>query len=112
MVLCGFAGSLRNFHENRTQTGQVATAIEATAKPGDLVVYCPDQLGPATHRILSRSAIGKSLRGVSIRLNLPYSHTVTLVDWYDYKKRLAATTPGAAAVRVVHSAGPISGSSW
>ena len=67
------------------------------------MVYCPDQLGPATHRILSRSAIGKSLREVSYPLNLPYSHTVTLVDWYDYKKRLAETTPEAAAARAVHS---------
>ncbi|HEY3834162.1 MAG TPA: glycosyltransferase family 39 protein [Acidimicrobiia bacterium] len=106
VVLCGFAGSLRNFHENRTQTGQVAAAIEATAKPGDLVVYCPDQLGPATHRILSRTAIGKSLREVAYPLDEPYSHTVTLVDWYDYKKRLAATTPDAAAVRAIHSVQP------
>jgi hypothetical protein len=34
-------------------------------------------------------------------LNLPYSHDVSLVDWIDYKKRLAATTPEAAADRAI-----------
>jgi hypothetical protein len=101
VVLCSFAGSLRNWHENRTQTGQVAAALQTAARPGDLVVYCPDQLGPATNRILSRSALGRSLREVSYPLNLPYSHDVSLVDWQDYKKRLAATTPEDAAGRAV-----------
>ncbi len=106
VVACSFAGSLRNWHENRTQTGQVVTALQATAKPNDLVIYCPDQLGPATHRILSRSSLGRSLREIAYPLNLPYSKDVELIDWYDYKKRLASTTPEAAAKLAIAMAKP------
>jgi hypothetical protein len=101
VVVCSLAGSLRNWHENRTQTGQVAAALATAARPGDLVIYCPDQLGPATHRLLARTPIGHTLREISYPLTLPYSHVVTRVDWYDYKKRLAATSPEAAAARAV-----------
>ena len=31
----------------RTQAVQVAAVLNAQAQPGDMVVYCPDQLGPA-----------------------------------------------------------------
>ena len=34
----------------RTQAGQVAAAINAEAKPGDIIAFCPDQLGPAVYR--------------------------------------------------------------
>ena len=34
----------------RTQSEEWASAIEAVTEPGDLVVYCPDQLGPAGSR--------------------------------------------------------------
>ena len=36
---------------NRTQAGEVAAVLRADAAPGDVVVYCPDQLGPAVHRL-------------------------------------------------------------
>ncbi len=100
VVACGFAGSVRNWHEQRTQTGEVVAALATRARPGDLVVYCPDQLGPATHRLLERHAFSRGLRERSYPI-LPYSRVVTLVDWVDYTKRLDATTPDAAAERVL-----------
>ena len=36
----------------RTQAVQVAADLNAQAQPGDVVVYCPDQLGPAVNRLL------------------------------------------------------------
>ncbi len=43
----GLAGSLPNVTTNRTQAGQVAAHVKASGKPGDVIAYCPDQLGPA-----------------------------------------------------------------
>jgi uncharacterized membrane protein len=36
----------------RTQAGEIAAAINHRARPGDTVLYCPDQLGPAVTRLL------------------------------------------------------------
>jgi hypothetical protein len=38
----------------RTQGGEVADALAATAAPGDVVVFCPDQLGPSVTRPRAR----------------------------------------------------------
>jgi uncharacterized membrane protein len=43
-VALGLVASASNVTTNRTQAGQVAAAIRAGAKPGDVVGYCPDQL--------------------------------------------------------------------
>jgi 4-amino-4-deoxy-L-arabinose transferase-like glycosyltransferase len=102
VVIAGLAGGVRNAVENRTQTGQVANAIRAQAKPGDVVVYCPDQLGPATHRLLGRS----DLVEVKYPLDPNADPRVTLVDWVDYKARLEANPPDVAAQRVLAKAGP------
>src|SRR6185503_16709973 len=50
LLLC-LAGGVRVATNDRTQAAEIAAALEAQAKPGDVVVYCPDQLGPAVHRI-------------------------------------------------------------
>jgi 4-amino-4-deoxy-L-arabinose transferase-like glycosyltransferase len=101
VVVAGLAGGLRNAIENRTQTGQVARAIRAAAKPGDVVVYCPDQLGPATHRLLGRS----DLVEVKYPLDPKADPRVTLVDWVDYRARLDANPPDVAARRALARAG-------
>ena len=46
-VMAGLAGSITNVTTNRTQAGQVSRAIAHYGHPGDIVAYCPDQLGPA-----------------------------------------------------------------
>ena len=38
-----------NYYQ-RTQSVEVAAAVAERAQPGDVVVYCPDQLGPAFSR--------------------------------------------------------------
>ena len=55
-------------------------------KPGDLVVYCPDQLGPAVHRL---APPGLDEVDVSERSARP-----KFVDWVDYKKRLGRGRSG------------------
>jgi hypothetical protein len=81
----------------RTQSRVNAEAIEARAQPGDLVIYCPDQLGPSHQRELS-----PEFRQVVY----PTFGDPRLVDWTDYAERNARADPAAFAERAVTEAGP------
>src|SRR6266567_824254 len=51
VAIIGLGSGLRTVLDNRTQAAQAANAIRAGAKPGDVVLYCPDQLGPSVSRL-------------------------------------------------------------
>jgi uncharacterized membrane protein len=70
----------------RSQGREAAHAINAAAAPGDLVVMCPDQLGPAYSR---------SLRDDLDVVTYPTMASPQVVDWVDYGKRNAASDPAA-----------------
>ena len=92
----GFAGGVRNMITQRTQAPQVAAVLRHKAKPGDLVVYCPDQIGPSVHRLVQTGldeVVYPSFAGPE------------RVDWADYKKRLAAADPAAFARAALARAG-------
>ena len=56
--------------------------LDAQAQPGDLVVCCPDQLGPSVHRLLRVPGLVElTSRGRS----------APTVDWVDYKQVIAGT---------------------
>ncbi len=97
-VLC-LAGLLTGRGENaqqRTQAAQVAAVLNAQAQPGDLVVYCPDQLGPAVDRLLTVSGVEE--------ITFPRAIGPQRVDWVDYQpghrrdrcRDLRAGRPGPA----------------
>jgi mannosyltransferase len=92
----GFAGGVRNVITQRTQAGAVASVLRHEAKPGDLVVYCPDQIGPAVHRLVQP--------GLD-EVVYPTFAGPERVDWVDYKKRLAASNPAAFARAALVRAG-------
>jgi 4-amino-4-deoxy-L-arabinose transferase-like glycosyltransferase len=50
VAMLGLAASAHTSIESRTQVGQVGMALRNEALPGDLVVSCPDQLGPGVNR--------------------------------------------------------------
>ncbi|HET9690007.1 MAG TPA: glycosyltransferase family 39 protein [Acidimicrobiales bacterium] len=86
LALLGVAGLLTGLGENgsaRTQAVQVAAVLNAQAQPGDVVVYCPDQLGPAVDRLLQ-------VRGVD-ELTFPRAIGPQRVDWVDYTSAIDAT---------------------
>ena len=97
VVVLGFVSAARNITEDRTQAGQVADVIRASARPGDLVVYCPDQLGPDVSRLLE----GLPLR----QRTFPAGARPARVDWVDYEDRIAATAPTAFARKMLREAG-------
>ena len=114
VMLAGAAGVARNITDSRTQGGDAARVILRAATAGDVVVYCPDQLGPSVHRVLERSP-SKQL----VEMAYPNRRDVALVDWVDYTSRLDAVSavdsartvlafvPSGANIFVVTSAGYI-----
>ena len=86
VVIGGFAGAARNVTDNRTQAGQVADIIKAEAKPGDAVVYCPDQIAPAVNRLVG------SPKGLD-QFTFPREAAPGLVNWIDYQDHIDATVP-------------------
>ncbi len=84
MVL-GLAASVPDVTTNRTQAGQVAAAIARTGRPGDVVVYCPDQLGPAVDRLLPAGRYAQS--------TFPRGSGPEFVNWVDYADAVRAGSP-------------------
>jgi hypothetical protein len=84
----GLVTSTLNVRTPRTQAGQVAAALSAAYRPGDVVGYCPDQLGPSTSRLL-----GADLQQVTYPRRTPPQ----FVNWVDYSKANRAGDPAAFA---------------
>jgi len=98
VVLIGIIGGIRNVTTNRTQAAQVTNIITAEAHPGDVVAYCPDQIGPSASRRLG------AVPGL-IQLTFPDGASPDRVNWVDYVDRIRAASPQAFARRVVNRAG-------
>jgi len=75
----------------RTQSEPIAAAVAERAGPGDVVVYCPDQLGPAFSRAMPDDLV---------ELVYPTLAAPDRVDWVDYADRNAAADPQQLATQV------------
>jgi hypothetical protein len=96
LLVVSAAGAVEVLTTDRTQAEAIAAPINAEAGPGDVVVFCPDQLGPAGVR-----AITVDVDAVSYpRLDDP-----RFVDWVDYEARNRASEPAAFASAVLDRAG-------
>lgn len=86
VAVLALAGLLTGVSENaqpRSQAVQVAAVLNSQAQPGDLVVYCPDQLGPAVDRLLNVHGVEET--------TFPRAIGPQRVDWVDYRKVIAGT---------------------
>ena len=82
----------RELSRDRTQIGEIAASIEENGVAGDSVVFCPDQLAPAAHRVLGNA------------FNLyayPTLDSGDTVDWYDYELRNTNSDPSEVAERIL-----------
>jgi mannosyltransferase len=95
IVLLGLIGCARNLVYDRTQAGSLASYIVENGQPGDLVAFCPDQLGPAVERLLPAD------RSTS---TFPSGTPAGLVDWDDYGDRMGDGDPGTYASELVEQA--------
>jgi mannosyltransferase len=77
VVATGLASSALIPGELRTQAAQVAKIL-THAQPQDLVVFCPDQLGPAVNRLAPDAGH---------QVVYPTFGSAAMVDWVDYKSR-------------------------
>ena len=96
-VVLGLLTSVTNpFDDRKTEAGRVAAALQSRLAPGDVVVMCPDQLGPALADLLPRgtdAVVYPTLAGPD------------RVDWVDYAQRNAKASPATFAQTVLRRAG-------
>ena len=102
LAVFGVAVSVDEARRDRTQGEEVADAIDAGARQGDIVVACPDQLAPAVLRYLDA--------GLTVLTHPPTSDP-RFVDWYDYSERIAAASASATAAAAASGVGP-TGAIW
>ena len=97
-VVAGLVSSAQNVTTQRTQANAVAAAINAQAKPGDVIAFCPDQLGPSVYR---------QIRDPSQydMITFPRRTGPQIVDWVDYADTVHAADPNAFAADVAQQAG-------
>lgn len=91
-VVLGVISSIPDVTTNRTQAGQVSSVIAAHGRPGDVVGYCPDQLGPAVNRLLPA--------GRYVQTTFPRDTGPEFVNWVDYASAIEAASPVAFAERL------------
>jgi mannosyltransferase len=97
-VAAGLVLSVQSVRSQRTQALVVAQALAAHARGGDIVAFCPDQLGPATYRVVDNPA-------KYTMLTFPRGIGPQFVDWVDYSQASQAGNPATFASNLVHDAG-------
>ncbi|HEX7096313.1 MAG TPA: hypothetical protein VF183_10550, partial [Acidimicrobiales bacterium] len=95
-AIAGVLGGRDVATTERTATPKVAEVLNRRASADDLVVYCPDQLGPSTSRLID---------GDMRQVTFPSLREPGLVDWVDYMERVRATDLEQFAKRVDAMAG-------
>jgi mannosyltransferase len=95
-VTLGFLAAVPNAFLSRTQGGAVGSTISALGHPGDVVAFCPDQLGPA---------VSRTLHGDFQALTFPRGTGPDVVDWVDYTRAVEAARTGPFVRRLLRLAG-------
>ena len=97
-VVAGLAGSFQNINTQRTQATKVAAVINARAKPGDIIAFCPDQLGPDAYRVIDHPS-------QYTLVTFPRGTSPAFVDWVNYAKTVHAASATTFAAKLVADAG-------
>jgi mannosyltransferase len=97
-VVAGLISSAQNVTTQRTQAGAVAAAINTQARPGDVIAFCPDQLGPSVYRQVQDT-------GQYDMITFPRRIGPQIVDWVDYAATVGAASPASFADYVMQKAG-------
>lgn len=97
LVLLAAPSMVRNVTTARTQARDAAHVIAAAGHPGDLVALCPDQLGPGLMREIGPGFVVGAFPN--------FDADPAIVDWVDYKARLAKADPQTFARALVQRAG-------
>jgi hypothetical protein len=91
-IVAGLVASFSNITTNRTQAANVVAAISTRGQAGDIIGYCPDQLGPAVNRLLPA--------GRYQQITFPRETGPAFVNWVDYATASHARSPSAFSARL------------
>ena len=97
----GLMGGFTLARQERTQAGAIGNTIARLARPGDVVAFCPDQLGPDVYRVLSRQHTPPLKMIAYADKSGP-----ALVNWVDYAYRMEHASGAAFAEQINRMAGP------
>ncbi|MDQ4134504.1 MAG: glycosyltransferase family 39 protein [Actinomycetota bacterium] len=98
-VVLGVIAVIPNMVGERTTAAKVAAAIAARAQPGDVVAYCPDQLGPSVSRHLPEQGL--------VHVTFPTSDLgPERIEWVGYEARNRAARTAPFADLLLSRAGP------
>ena len=96
-VLTGMVVSVQNVYTQRTQATQVAAVLNHHAQAGDVIAFCPDQLGPAVYRLTND-------RGRYEMVTFPRGTSPEFVNWVDYKQTVQGTRATQFATKLIGDA--------
>jgi hypothetical protein len=96
LAASGLASGWHALRAERTASTAIARALRGELRTGDVVAYCPDQLGPSTARLLPARVT---------QLTFPEGASPRLVDWTDYAARNRAASPSRFVATVLARAG-------
>jgi len=96
-VVAGLVSSVPNIDNTRTEAGRVATVLSHLGRAGDVVGFCPDQLGPDVNRLLPP--------GRYQEITFPRDIGPQFVDWINYASVVHKAKPAAFARRLESMAG-------
>lgn len=97
LVVVGLAVGVSHGTEERTEADLAAAVIREGAVAGDVVVYCPDQLGPGVSRLLAGTEVEQR--------TFPDGDRPEFVNWVDYADRHVAADVETFAAEVLDAAG-------
>jgi hypothetical protein len=97
-ALFGLGTSESNISTQRSQAIDVASVLARAGKAGDVVAYCPDQLGPDTSRLLPS--------GRYQQITFPRGTGPQFVDWVNYAQATGSASPQAFARRLEQMSAP------
>ena len=97
VAVFGTAAGASQVSAQRTEATLVAAQLRANARPGDVVAYCPDQLGPAVSRLLPTAAY--------TQVTFPRFDDPARINWVDYAQVNAAANPAVFARQLLNLAG-------
>jgi mannosyltransferase len=97
-LAAGLFASFQNITTQRTQAPKVAAVLNVQAQPGDVIAFCPDQLGPDVYRVVAH-------QGRYYMRTFPRDIAPQIVDWVDYAKAVKHGHPGLFVDSLIAHAG-------
>jgi hypothetical protein len=98
-VVLGLVAVFPGTLAEKTNAPRVARTLATEGQPGDVVAYCPDQVGPSVAHLLPPD-------NQLVHLTFPSGGRPERVDWVNYEKRNESASTADFAQMLLDRAGP------